>query len=122
MSKAKYFTDAEFRKCSPACSIDDMQQGTLDRLDRARELAGIPFVINSAYRSVDYERSKGRSGEGAHTRGRAVDIRCSTDRNRYKIILALLTAGFCRIGVGKTYIHADDDTTRSQNVIWTYYD
>ena len=25
MNKARYFKDAEFRKCSPACSIDDME-------------------------------------------------------------------------------------------------
>lgn len=121
MSRAKYFTDAEFRRCSPACSIDDMKQDTLDRLDLARETAGIPFVLNSAYRSPEWERSKGRSGDGAHTKGRAVDIRCGSDGNRYKIVLALIVAGFCRIGIGKNYIHADDDGTRTQNVIWHYY-
>ena len=121
MKKAKYFKDSEFRACVPSCSIDDMEQSTLDRLDIARELAGIPFVLNSAYRSVEWEISKGRSGEGAHTEGRAVDIRCNSNANRLKIVSALIQAGFNRIGIGKTYIHADDSPNRTQNVMWHYY-
>ena len=121
MNKARYFTEKEFKACSPSCSIEDMKQDTLNRLDKARELAGIPFVLNSAYRSVAWEKSKGRSGEGAHTEGRAVDIRCNSNANRLKIVKALIEAGFNRIGIGKTYIHADDSKVRTQNVMWHYY-
>lgn len=117
---SKYFKDSEFKRCSPACSIDDMNPETLDRLDQAREYAGIPFVLNSAYRSSAHDKSKGRSGTGAHTLGRAVDIRCNTSTNRWKIISALIKAGFTRIGVANTYIHADDSPQHAQNVIWTY--
>lgn len=121
MKTAEYFNEKEFRACSPSCSMQDMNQGTLARLDMARAKAGIPFVLNSAYRSPEWERGKGRTGTGAHTTGHAVDIRCNSDANRMKIVQALLWAGFTRIGIGKNYIHADDDTTKSQNVIWTYY-
>lgn len=122
MITAKYFSEREFQKCVPACSLQNMQQHTMDRLDRARTLAGIPFVLNSAYRSRQYELTKGRTGTGAHTYGCAVDIRCNSDANRYKIVEALLLAGFTRIGIGKTYVHADDDITKTQNVIWHYYE
>lgn len=122
MIMAKYFSEREFQKCVPACSLQNMQQHTMDRLDQARMLAGIPFVLNSAYRSRKYELTKGRTGMGAHTSGCAVDIRCNSDANRYKIIEALLLAGFTRIGIGKTFIHADDDITKTQNVIWHYYE
>ena len=122
MKTAKYFRESEFKACSPACSLQDMQQHTLDKLDRAREMAGIPFVLNSAYRSPAWDKSKGRSGTGAHTTGCAVDIRCNSDSNRLKIVLAALSVGFRRIGIGKTYIHLDDDPKRTQNVIWHYYE
>ena len=122
MITAKYFSEAEFRACAPSCSLQDMEQAFMDKLDRAREIAGIPFVLNSAYRSPKWEKAKGRTGTGAHTRGCAVDIRCRTYQNRFKIITALLEVGFCRIGVAKTYIHVDSDTTKAQNVIWDYYD
>ena len=37
-----------------------------------------------------------------------------------KIVQALLTAGFTRIGIASTFIHADDDPSKPQNLIWTY--
>ena len=122
MITAKYFRELEFRRCVPSCSLQDMDQHTMEMLDAAREFAGIPFVLNSAYRSREWELSKGRTGTGAHTSGHAVDIRFNSDANRLKIIMALLTAGFRRIGIGKTYIHADNDPTKIKNVIWHYYD
>ena len=117
---AKYFSEAEFRRCTPPCSLQDMRQDVMTRLDNARYQAGIPFVLNSAYRSVEYEKSKGRSGNSAHTRGYAVDIRCNTMGNRMKVVQALLDNGFNRIGIAGTYVHADFDPKLSKNLIWLY--
>ena len=122
MITARYFQESEFKACSPSCSLQDMKQHTMDKLDAARALAGIPFVLNSAYRSPAWERSHGRTGTGAHPHGCGVDIRCNTSANRMKIIQSCLAVGFRRIGIGKTYIHVDDDETQAQNVIWHYYD
>jgi uncharacterized protein YcbK (DUF882 family) len=117
---SEYFTDSELERCSPSCSLQDMHQATIDRLDAARKAADTPFIINSAYRSSAWDKSKGRSGTGAHTLGRAVDIRCGSDAARWKIVNALLAAGFTRIGIAKTYIHADDSEVHSQCVMWVY--
>jgi len=117
-----YFTASEFRRCTPSCDIGQMSPAFLAQLDRVREAAGIPLVLNCAYRSVAYERKKGRSGNSAHTRGLAVDIRCNTSANRYKIIRAALECGITRIGVGKTFVHLDSDTSLPQGVIWDYYE
>ena len=122
MITAKYFRESEFKKCVPACSLQDMKQGTMDKLDAAREIAGIPFVLNSAYRSVEHECKQGRDGTSSHTKGMAVDIRCNSNANRMKIVRALIEAGFVRIGIGKTFVHADDDASKSQNVMWHYYE
>ena len=120
MTTSKYFSESEFLKCAPSCSMQDMQQATMSKFDTAREIAGIPFVVNSAYRSPEWDKEKGRSGTGAHTLGRAMDIRCSSNQNRFKIIDALLKAGFTRIGIAKTYIHADDSPEHSTQVVWMY--
>lgn len=120
MIKSRHFSESEFKRCVPACSLQDMKQSTMNRFDTARDIAGIPFVINSAYRSSSWEKSKNRSGTGAHTLGCAMDIRCNTNSNRFKIISALVKAGFTRIGVAETYIHADDSINHSQEVIWLY--
>lgn len=120
MTKAKYFIEEEFKNCIPACSLQNMKQSTMSKLDTAREIAGIPFVLNCAFRSSIWDKTKGRSGTGAHTLGQAVDIRCNSDKNRFRIVDALIKAGFKRIGIAKTFIHADDSEKHSQEVVWLY--
>ena len=118
---SKYFTASEFQRCSPSCSIKQMDADFLDLLDRVRERAGIPLVLNCAYRSKEWDQAKGRTGNSAHTRGKAVDIRCNTSQNRYRIVKAALECGVRRIGIAKTYVHLDNDTSLPQGVIWDYY-
>lgn len=108
--------------CSPPCSIGQMDAGFLALLDRIRERAGIPIVLNCAYRSREHDLKAGRSGNSAHTRGKAVDVRCTTSANRYKIVAAALEEGVRRIGIGKSFVHLDNDTSLPLGVIWDYYD
>lgn len=91
----------------------------MDRLDTARAYAGRPFIINSAYRTPEYELKHGRTGSSTHCLGRAVDIRCSDSVSRLIIVKSLLRAGFRRIGIAKTFIHVDDDISR-EKCIWLY--
>lgn len=120
MIKSKHFTESEFNKCIPECSLQDMNQVTINKLDLARDIAGIPFVLNSAKRSYEWELSHNRSGTGSHTEGTAIDIECNSSRNRFLIVNSLLQAGFTRIGIARTFIHADDSLTHDQKVIWLY--
>lgn len=119
---AKYFSPKEFKACTPPCDISQIDAGFLALLDEIREKAGIPLVLNSAYRSKAWEKQNGRSGNSAHTKGKAVDIRCNTSQNRYKIVTAALACGISRVGIGKTFVHIDNDGTLPQGVIWDYYD
>ncbi len=120
MITSKYFKEREFELCTPSCSLQDMKQTTMSKLDTAREIAGIPFVLNCAYRSSRWDKNKGRSGTGSHTTGNAVDIRCHSLENRYKIVSALFQAGFTRIGIANNFIHADDSEKHKQRVVWLY--
>lgn len=120
MKTSKYFSPEEFKGCSPACSIDDMDQGFLGIMDQIREEVGQPLAITSAYRPKKWELSKGRSGNGAHTRGLAVDFACTTGTLRAKIVKAALSCGIKRIGIAGSFVHVDIDDTLPQNVIWTY--
>lgn len=90
-------------------------------LDLIRENAGIPLVLNCAYRSKAHDIAKGRSGNSAHTKGLAVDIRCTTSANRLKIVRAALSVGITRIGIGKNFVHIDNDFTLPQGVMFDYY-
>lgn len=118
---AKYFNESEFIRCTPSCSINDMDIEFMDLLDRLREKAEIPLIINCAYRSKEWDISKGRSGNSAHTKGLAVDIRCYDSTNRYRIIKAAIELGITRIGIGNGFIHIDNDKSLPQNIIWYYY-
>ncbi len=92
----------------------------LDKLDEDREYVGIPFVINSAYRSPAHNAKIGGKPDSSHLRGLAVDIKATNSMTRYRVLEALIHVGFNRIGIADTFIHVDDDQEKSSNVIWTY--
>lgn len=77
----------------------------------------MPFRLNSAYRSKAYELLHLRSGKSMHTKGRAVDIKCTDVISRYRIIAAASIVGLRGIGIAKTFIHLDD---RDVPCTWLY--
>lgn len=119
MYKPIYFSESEFVQASPACTISDLSEELLERLDYARSLLGLPIKINSAFRSVEYELSKGRSGTSSHCKGLAVDIHCTDSNYRLEFLRCILFAGFRRIGIAPTFIHVDIDTSKPKS-IWLY--
>jgi len=106
---SKYFSEIE----------NNMNKDFLFVLDEAREFAGIPFVINSAYRSPEHPLSI-KNPSSSHIKGLAVDIKATDSITRFKIVKALIEVGFTRIGIADTFIHVDLDFDKTQNVIWTY--
>lgn len=107
----RYFKPEEFLACVPSCSIQSMDADFLQKLDAARHLAGIPFVLTSCFRSSAWDISHGRSGRGYHTRGMAADIRCSNSRDRFAIVKACTEVGLS-CGLSKDgFVHIDGRTT-----------
>jgi uncharacterized protein YcbK (DUF882 family) len=117
-----FFSEQEFLNCNPACKKSDMEPNFMERLNECRAVAGVPFRLTSAYRTVEYEKSRGRSGNSAHTVRCAVDIAATDSRTRFKIIAAAIECGFTRIGVAKTFVHLDTsaDPRHAQEVFWLY--
>ena len=115
-----YFTNNDFRNANPSCSINDMDENFLHRLDVARFHSGVPYIVNSAFRTVEHEKSKGRSGDSSHTKGVAVDLKATNARTKFKIITGLIKAGFTRIFVYDTFIHVDLDYDKDQEVLDNY--
>lgn len=108
--------------CVPACSVDDLNPKLVERLILAQRMCGEQFIITSGFRSQAYERSKGRKGTSSHCKGLAVDLSAINSHLRFIIVAALLYAGFPRLGVGKTFLHADIDETKPYPIIFHYYD
>jgi len=118
--KLKHFKLEEFN--CPCCGQCDMDESLLQKLDKARDIAGIPFHVNSGYRCKEHNKSIGGSPNSSHLKGLAADIRTATIKDRYTILKALLFVGFNRIGIGKNFIHVDIDKDKTQNIIWDYYE
>ena len=118
----EYFTEDEF-KCH-CCGICNVSPEFLEKLTEAREIAGIPFDINSGCRCKKHNKDEGGNIYSQHltsklTECSAADIKCNTDRKRFIIVEALIDAGFTHLGISKKdlFIHVDLD---SRKAIWLY--
>ena len=115
-----YFEFNEFDSPDVKGSYTNMNEEFLNKLAHARELAGCSFKITSGFRTEAHNKKVGGVTSSSHTTGRACDIYAPTSRQKFLILSALLKADFNRIGVAKNFIHVDDDSSKSEDVIWTY--
>jgi zinc D-Ala-D-Ala carboxypeptidase len=115
----KYFRKEEF--ACPCCGENKIKDEFVEKLDKAREIAGIPFIINSGYRCPKHNKEIGGSPTSSHLKGLAADIKTTNSRERFKILDSLLKVGFKRVGIGEYFIHVDLDTEKVQEVAWDYY-
>ena len=114
----KYFKIEEFN-CDGEICFDKMDANLLKMLDYARGYADTPFKLTSTWRSIEKNNSlKNSSKKSSHLKGMAVDIAWSDSVARQKIVSGLIKAGFKRIGISKSFIHADNDS--KTDAIWLY--
>ena len=121
----KNFKLEEFDSPDFKGSGKNMDAGFMQLLDRARTEAGIPFKINSGYRTESHNakvggKPKTSSSKGSsHMYGLAADIGCTDSVTRQKIITALVKVGFTRAGIAQSFVHVDLDKDKP-NAIWLY--
>lgn len=118
MQTTRNFRAYEFQ-CS-CCDREEMDQGFIDKLQIARDIAGIPFRINSGWRCEKHNKEVGGAEKSSHLTGHAADMQADTLQKRFAIVSALIKAGFGRIGIDASFIHVDDDAAKSQSVMWLY--
>lgn len=118
--KLKNFKIAEFDSPDEPGSGAKMDEYFLKKLDRARDYAGIPFKINSGYRTQEHNLYVGGRFGSSHKKGLAADIAYTGSGERYTILNALMKVGINRLGIGNTFIHCDIDDKKDKYVIWTY--
>jgi hypothetical protein len=115
----KYFTLEEFDSPDSPGSGKHMKKEFLEMIDLARGLAGIPFKINSGFRTREHNSIVGGRIGSSHLAGCAADISCTNSGNRALIIKSLIDAGFTRLGIASSFIHVDNDITK-EDAIWLY--
>jgi hypothetical protein len=101
----------------------------LDRLEALRKTVGHPLIINSGYRSPEYNNRVAETGTtGPHTTGRAVDIRIYGPR-ALNLVFHAVRLGFQGIGLSQKgpfanrFVHLDDlpgDGDTPRPFVWTY--
>lgn len=119
-SEITFFVSSEFDSPDAPGSGDRMNQRFVQMIDKAREIADVPFHITSGFRTERHNATIGGTLNSAHLRGYAADIACTTGSRRMAIVKALIEAGFRRIGIAETFVHCDCDPELPQDVIWTY--
>ena len=116
----RYFSIDEFDSPDrPGSASYNMDLEFLEMLDEAREIAGVPFIVNSAYRTKEHNSNVGGSATSSHLLGHAADISTSSVSMTTRMIRALALAGFNRIGVSDTFIHVDNDPDKPE-AYWSY--
>jgi uncharacterized protein YcbK (DUF882 family) len=110
-----YFKPSEF--ACKHCGSVGMNPHFLEMIEKAREISGVPYVINSGYRCPIHNKAVGSTSMN-HTSGKAADIKAVDGPTRGKILKGLYAAGFKRVGIAKDFIHAD--ITDSAESCWLY--
>lgn len=121
MSKVDDLLSLNLKFCTPKCDVSDLNPAFVDQLILLQKYVGFQLTITSAYRSQDYERSKGRKGTSSHCRHIAVDVSARDSHTRFKVVVGAALANICRIGIGDTFVHLDIDETKPHPIIFTYY-
>jgi len=117
----KYFQLSEFDSPDDVGSGKKMNKKFLEQLDYARHNAGIPFKINSGYRTEARNTLVGGRWGSSHKKGLAVDIAYTGSRERYLILSALMEdknalrqelGEYFVLNVGKTWDNAYRPTAK----------
>lgn len=90
----RHFQIREFDSPDAPGSGGAMKIRFLQMLDEAREQAGIPFIVNSGYRTPAHNAAVGGVPNSAHLHGWAADISARTPAQKTRILQAARAAGF----------------------------
>ena len=109
VNKWTYFTEDE---------VQGLDQELIAKLDQARHLSGIPYILTSTLRSIEENQAAGGVQDSAHLTGQAVDIRVTDAYSRFQITRGLILVGFKRLGLYSGHVHVDISQSLPQSVIW----
>ncbi|QKX04122.1 peptidase M15 [Aquimarina sp. TRL1] len=101
-----------------------MDKEFIRMLQKLAKVTRLPIfdMINSGARSSYWNTKVGGVSNSSHKipTCKAADIKAPTKAIRNKIVVAAKLVGFKRIGVGKTFVHLDNDSSKKQYVAWGY--
>jgi len=120
-----HFTPREFTcNCEGLCDHPvEISMDLVKKLEKVRELIGMPIKITSGTRCTRYNARVGGRINSSHISrnnvSHAADIYCPDSSFRFAFLAAALPI-FDRIGMGKDFIHVDIDPDLPARLIWLY--
>jgi hypothetical protein len=115
-----YFKPSEFA-CKCGCGTLNIHPEFMERLLLARKIADTPFVITSGCRCPSHNAAVGGVLTSSHIATKtapsyACDILVWHGDQRYRIVSALMSAGFERIqsAPARGYLHCDCDPGKAR--------
>lgn len=129
----EHFDPSEFDSPDqPGSGALEMDAGFLTKIDRARHLARVAFVVSSGYRTVRHNRKVGGVPDSEHCSGHAADVLWSGSLMLVRIVWAASRVGFDRIGVKVSlqrdglkltlggFVHLGDSPRKPSPAFWGY--
>jgi len=90
------------------------------KLQALRDALG-PISITSGYRCAEHPEEKRKDNPGAHSQGKAADIKISGGEQRFRVISTAMNCGMIGIGVANSFIHVDDGHAHAARpATWKY--
>lgn len=122
MRLTKNFTQWEFRSRDGAPMPSDVLENIRElacNLQVLRDFLGEPIKVNSAYRSLQHNRSIGSRDTSQHVKGNAADIRVKDldTEDLYLIMEKLIEIGDLKeggLGLYNTFVHYDIRGTKAR--------
>jgi len=118
MNKTEELIRVSEYNCRCNCGKNNVKHSHLEAIRTARIMSDVVYKINSGCRCVTHNKKEGGSPTSSHLDGWATDIEAKTYSMRFKILKGLIMAGFTRIGIYPTFIHADNDPVKVAEVAW----
>lgn len=112
MNLTRNFTLNEFRCKDGTIDHEDQLLILAVQLQVLRDHIGVPIIINSGYRSPEYNAKIGGEKNSFHIKGMAADIRTNhhTPKQLHGIIEVLIKSGQMKqggLGLYSTFVHYD---------------
>lgn len=104
IKKLKHFNEKELNGLTEKIALG---------LNSARKIYNGTMKITSGHRTEEHNKKIGGVKDSSHIYSLGVDIACVGEGNKKKMIFALACAGFERIIVYSTHIHADMDYSKT---------
>lgn len=112
--KYRFFSQAEVDKYKCVPEVWQL-------MDKVRGDCGFPIIPTSGLRTQAQNDALLNSVlDSAHVEGLAIDLACTDNTKRQKMMDVARKHGITRIGVGTTFLHFDIAKDKPQNVTWLY--